>query len=112
MTRYSRIVPAAKPETSWKTRYVGLSSVPIGVQSVLPAWRYANVTWSNRLAGTAAAISARPDSTPPAGVATATPGAALLRGIGRSARNTRTLMAGTVTVTWPSPPTDRLEPPP
>jgi hypothetical protein len=37
--RYSSSVPLATPETSWKTRYGALSSVPSGFHSRVPTGR-------------------------------------------------------------------------
>ncbi len=64
--RYSTNVPFGSPDTSWKTRYGALSSVPIRVQADVPTGRSRKVTSANVLPGRAAPISARPPTTPPA----------------------------------------------
>jgi hypothetical protein len=64
--RYSINDPFGSALTSWNTRYGALSSVPSRCHCVVPTGRKANDVCTGVLAGTAARISARLATTPPA----------------------------------------------
>ena len=101
--RYSTSVPFASAETSWKTRYGALSSVPSGVHSPPPTGRQASVTWLKPPSGTATVIGERPPTTPPAdGFSTCTAGASSRSASVPAARHTTADRGGTVTVRRPS----------
>ncbi len=101
--RYSTSVPLASEETSWKTRYGALSSVPSGVHSPPPTGRQARVTWLKPPSGTATVIGERPPTTPPAdGFSKCTAGASSRSARVPAARHTTADSGGTVTVRRPS----------
>ena len=103
--RYSSSVPLAIPDTSWKTRYGALSSVPSTVQAVVPTGRYAMVTSLRPFTVppvSVAPIAARPPTTPPEPAVMASVEAVRLRSMGSLATYTTADIAGTVTVTLAS----------